>query len=77
MARLKEKLTREKPWALLGLSRKQYEARRPWAAARQPRERFEELLLALGQEPGMLQQLRDYAEAEALTEMIFGADAHE
>jgi hypothetical protein len=74
MAKLKEKLGREKPWALLGLSRREYEARRPWAAAGQPRERFENLLRALGQEPGMIQQLREYAEAEALVEMIFGED---
>lgn len=69
---LKSRLQGNKPWAILGISRKEYEARRPWAKAGQSRERFEDLLLALGEHPEVLQDLRDYAEAEALTEMIFG-----
>lgn len=72
LSRLKARLSGNKPWAILGLSRKEYEARRPWARAGQPRERFEEMLLALGEHPEILQDLKDYAEAEALTEMIFG-----
>lgn len=71
---LKDRLQRQKPWAILGMPRKRYEASRPWNGFGD-RARFEELLRALGEQPGLVQGLLDEARAEALVEEIFGKDA--
>ncbi len=36
--------TPEKPWAILGIPRKQYAAARPWKKAGMPKERYAEML---------------------------------
>lgn len=77
LSRLKARLQGNKPWAILGISRKEYETRRPWVKAGQSRNRFEELLLALGEHPEVIRNLKDYATAEALVEQIFGPDSTE
>ena len=61
--KLKDQLSREKPWAILGYSRKRYMAARPWAAFGS-REKFEEFLLVIhAEKPEAIQALKENAEA--------------
>ncbi len=61
--------TPEKPWAILGISRKQYAAAKPWKKAGMTKERFAELLNLIPHEA--MQILKDEADAERLVEGIF------
>ena len=63
---LKENLAKEKPWVALGWTRKQ------WKKAGVTEEKMANLVLALDHET--LQELRDNAYAELLTEKLFGLD---
>ena len=64
------KLKSEKPWAILKVSRRQYETARPWVKANLPRQRFEELLAVLPD--GFIDHVHRDAEAERLISAIFG-----
>ncbi len=44
MVTLKDHLSREKPWAILGMTRKQYAAARPWKKAGMTKEKYAEML---------------------------------
>lgn len=70
MGKLLQKLKEEKPWAIMGLSRAQYEKAKPWKGAKVNRENFEKLVRICP--PETLQVLREEAEAEALVEAMFG-----
>jgi len=62
-----------KPWAVLGMSRREYEAKRPWKVAGVSRERFEKVTVLV---PGdLIQQFKEEAQAELLVEQFFGKDA--
>ena len=63
-------LKNEKPWAILKVSRRQYETKRPWVAANMPRQKFEELITSLPD--GFVDHCQRDAEAERLIETIFG-----
>lgn len=65
-----EKLKAEKPWAILGYSRKQYEALRLWKRAGISREKFEDFLRIMPHEA--IKIIKDEADAERLTGVIFG-----
>lgn len=67
---LKQKLDSEKPWAILRLSRKRYEAGQPWKKAGLSRAKFEELLQLIPDE--LIGEMRDHAVAELLVESVFG-----
>jgi len=67
---LKQKLEDEKPWDVLRIPRKRYEAAQPWKKAGLPRAKFEELLLLIPDES--ISEMRDHAVAEILVESIFG-----
>ena len=67
---IKEKLSGEKPWAVLGISRQRYEAVKPWKAAQMSKEAFAELVRAVPHEA--IKSLKDEAEAEVLVEAMFG-----
>ncbi len=67
------RLTKEKPWAILGISRREYERARPWKAAKMTKEAFAELVRAVP--PEAVKVLQDEAQAEILTAAIFGPDA--
>lgn len=68
------KLKREnKPWAVLGMTRREYESKRPWKTAGVDRARFEEITSALPAE--LVQRIKEEAQAELLVEQIFGPDA--
>jgi len=69
---LKKKIEDEKPWALLRMTRKEYEAHRPWKKGGLPRAKFEELLRLIPDE--YLSEMRDHAVAEVLVESIFGKE---
>ena len=63
-------LKNEKPWAILKVSRRQYETKRPWVAANMPRQKFEEILTRLPD--GFVDHCHRDAEADRLVEAIFG-----
>ena len=66
---------KNKPWAVLRVSRKQYAAARPWKKAGMSKQAFEKLILDLPDE--LFTVLRDVADGERLAEAIFGPDARE
>lgn len=59
-----------KPWAKPRLTRRQYEAKRPWAAASMDRKRWEKIILEFPDEAIGALYLEAYA--EKLIEAIFG-----
>ena len=70
---LLKKLKREnKPWAVLGMSRREYEAKRPWKVAGVSRDHFEEITVMVPAE--VIAELKLHAEAELLLEKVFGKD---
>ena len=60
----------EKPWAILGINRKQYAAASPWKKAGMTKEKYAEMLNLIPHEA--MQILKDEADAERLMEGIFG-----
>ena len=70
---ISKKLTLEKPWAILGISRQRYEAVKPWKAAKMSKEAFAELVRLAP--PEAIKSLKDEADAEVLVEAMFGKDA--
>lgn len=70
---LKDKLSQDKPWTALGWTRKQWKRSKMWKKAGVTEEKMGLLLRNLDHET--LQQLRDNAYAELLTETLFGTEA--
>jgi len=66
----KNKLDSEKPWAILRMTRKQYEAAQPCKKGRLSRVKFEGMLRLIPDE--LISEMRDQAVAEVLVEEIFG-----
>lgn len=64
------RITKNKPWAILKISRRQYETVRPWKKSGMSRPMFEELLATLPE--GFIDQLRLEADAERLLRTVFG-----
>jgi hypothetical protein len=65
------KIQQEKPWAILGWTRKQWKARRLWKQAGVTEEKMSQLLQVL--DHSTVQELKDYAMTELLTDRIFGS----
>lgn len=64
------KLREEKPWAVMGISRKQYETARMWKKVKMPRGKFDDLICSLP--PELFTELQLVADGEKLIEAIFG-----
>lgn len=62
-------LKQEKPWAVLGVSRKRYEESRLWKRTPLDRKAFDALILSLPE--GLVEHLKFEADAEALVAAIF------
>jgi hypothetical protein len=62
----------EKPWAILGITRKQYDTIKPWKEAGMSKETYAEVLNLMP--PETMQILKEEADAERLVESIFGKD---
>lgn len=60
----------EKPWAILGISRRQYDTAKPWKKAKMSKEEFAKLVCLVP--PEAVKHLKDIADAEALLEAAFG-----
>ena len=69
MNKLSERLNTNKPWAIVGIPRKQYESIKPWKKASMSRDKFEEILRLFPNE--LVQDLKLHAAAELLTEKLF------
>ena len=63
-------LKREKPWAKLRMSRKEYKTRQPWKNSGVSRTKFEEYITHFPDEA--IGALYREAEAEKLVEAMFG-----
>ncbi len=59
----------ESPWAILGITRKQYAAARPWKKAGMTKEKYAEMLNLFPHEG--IKLLKEEAEAERLVDEIF------
>ncbi len=69
MFALKESFSHEKPWAILGISRKQYAAAKPWKKAGMTKEKYAQMLNLMPYEA--MQILKYEADAERLVNEIF------
>ena len=69
---LKDKFKAEKPWAVLGWSRKQWKTIKPWKNANMSEDRYAELVRALDQET--IKDIKDHAMAEMLVDGIFDSE---
>ena len=67
---LSDQLNRDKPWAVLGWTRKQWKRSKMWKKAGVSEEKMIQLVLALDHDT--VQTLKDHAEAEDLVESVFG-----
>lgn len=74
MVTLKDQLSPEKPWAILGITRKQYAAAKPWKKAGVSKEKYAEMLNLMPHEA--MQILKDEADAAKLVDSIFGQSDH-
>lgn len=67
---MKEKFEKEKPWAILGVSRKSYDALKPWKKMKLSREEFGNKICSLP--PEVFNDLRLHADANILVDSLFG-----
>lgn len=67
-----DKTPPEKPWAILGISRRQYDTAKPWKRAKMSKEKFAKLVCMVP--PEAIARLKDVADAEVLLEAAFGKD---
>ena len=63
-------LAKEKPWAALGWTRKQWKQSKMWKKAGVTEEKMGQLLRNLDHD--FIQEMKDGATAEALVEQMFG-----
>ncbi len=61
---------KEKPWAILGISRREYDKAKPWKKAKMSKEAFADLVRQVP--PEAFKQIRDEAQAEVLVAAMFG-----
>ena len=66
---------KNKPWVVLGMTRKDYCASRPWKKTKLNRKEFENMISVLP--PEVFQEIKLQADAEKLAEALFGPDARE
>ncbi|MGM0423634.1 MAG: hypothetical protein ACQEQX_01795 [Thermodesulfobacteriota bacterium] len=67
---LKDHFQQEKPWAILGWTRKQWKRSKMWKKAGVSEEKMARLVQSLDHET--IQNLKDHAQAEVLVDKIFG-----
>jgi hypothetical protein len=60
----------EKPWAILGISRRQYDTVKPWKRAKMSKDEFAKLICLVS--PEAIKSLKEHADAERLIEAAFG-----
>jgi hypothetical protein len=63
-------IPQNKPWAILKISRRQFETVRPWKKSGMSRPMFEELLATLPE--GFIDQLHLEDDAEKILRTVFG-----
>jgi hypothetical protein len=68
---LKNKFDKEKPWVLLGVTRREYESARMWKKTKLSRKEFDVLLSSLPSE--FFKEMNLIADGEKLIESIFGS----
>lgn len=70
MMALSEKSPLDKPWAILGISRRQYDIAKPWKRAKMSKDEFAKLICMVP--PEAIARLKDVANAGVLLEAAFG-----
>ena len=73
MSFLKNLKRENKPWAVLVMSRREYEVKRPWKGTGMSRDKFAEELLKVPAE--VINDIKLDAEVEVLVKKIFGKDS--
>ena len=68
---LKDKLQQEKPRAILGWTRKQWKSQKMWKMAGVSEDKMVMLLQSL--DHTTIQEIKDHAIAELLTEKVYGS----
>jgi len=72
MITISEKTHPEKPWAILGITRRQYDTAKPWKRAKMTKEAFAKIVCMVPLEA--IKSLKEHADAEMLLEAAFGND---
>jgi len=70
---ISDKFSSDKPWAILGITRRQYDAAKPWKKANMSKEEFAKLVRVVP--PEAVKSLKEHADAEILLEAAFGKSA--
>jgi hypothetical protein len=69
---LKAKIQQEKPWAILGWTRKQWKTQKIWKKAGVTEDKMVQLLQSL--DYSTIQKMKDHAMADLLTDKVFGSE---
>ena len=69
---LKEKFPQDKPWTILGWTRKQWKAKKIWKKAGVTADMMIQMLQTL--DYSIIQEMKSHAMAELLTEKVFGSE---
>lgn len=69
LGKLKSYLQRDRPWAHVGMSRREYEGRRAWAKLGMDRAAFEAMILAKPSD--YFVEMKRSAAAQALVDALF------
>ncbi len=67
-----EKFEQEKPWAILGWTRKQWKAQKMWKKAGVSEEKMTQFLQCL--DHATIREIKDQVAVEALIENVFGKE---
>lgn len=70
-----DKTLLEKPWAILGISRRQYDSAKPWKKANMSKEEFAKLVCMVS--PEAIKSLKEQADVEMLLKAAFGKNCLE
>ncbi len=70
---ISDKFSGDKPWAILGITLRRYDAAKPWKKAKMSKEEFANLVRLVP--PEAVKNLKEHADAEMLLEAAFGKEA--
>ena len=65
-------INKEKPWAVMGITRREYESARMWKKTKLNRKEFDKLIISLP--PDFFKEMQLEADGQRLIEALFGKD---
>ncbi|MCA1743366.1 MAG: hypothetical protein LC631_05390 [Desulfovibrionales bacterium] len=69
---IKDKFQQEKPWVILGWTRKQWKTQKMWKKAGVTEDKMIRLLQTF--DHATIQEMKDHAMADLITEKVFGSE---